>query len=154
MLARSFKSAEELHLPEHKYAALVEVLGMLERGELKHVSSAGVVFGVMSFKFSGHFNMSFWSGLWTDEEGHCGTVGCLGGSAEMIGNFRFVADDGARGLEALFYPDCLDIAMADVTPAMAAVALRNYLMTGWPRWRDAIRTVRKLERAVAKVSPL
>jgi len=40
MLARNFKSATDLGIPENVYAGLIKVLGMMERGELRHKTAA------------------------------------------------------------------------------------------------------------------
>ena len=38
MLMQNFMAAEDLDLTDQEHAALAKVLGMLERGEMKHVS--------------------------------------------------------------------------------------------------------------------
>jgi hypothetical protein len=128
MLAQNFKTADELGLSEVAYNALVTVLGMLERGEID----------------AEHFDMDEWWAPGRDQRGRfCGSVGCIGGWAV------FVAERAGHGSECwksprpahpreltpwneLFYPLDLDAWFA--TPAQAAHALRNYLISGNPQW--------------------
>lgn len=132
MLAQNFKTAADLRLSELERDALITVLGMLERGELTHVpvrdlpSSADYKVGT----FTGHFNMGEW-----EESYDCGTVCCIGGTAELIGGIGFNLS-GNIPLSNLFYPaGNLD----HITTDQAAKALRSFLSTGRARWRDAVR---------------
>jgi hypothetical protein len=133
MLAQNFKSAAELGIPQAHYDVLVEVLHMLERGEIRHIEVPdGLWKSASDGEFCGLFNMSVWVSA-----GPCGTAACLGGTAELISGLKFGDDMQTRGLERLFYPWSID--MDKVTPEMGAIALRNYLTTGSPRWREAVK---------------
>jgi len=130
MLAQNFKTATDLGITEDEVLALIQVLGMLERGEISEK----------------HFWMArFWS--------ECGTVGCLCGWANYVSNgaaFPEVnPDHTAATIEtalrkrlplaalALFASDGRTSA-GDAKPAHGAIALRNYLTTGEARWAEAL----------------
>lgn len=132
MLARNFLTPAELLLSEEEHAALVKVLGMMERGELTLVPYEEVVKGSERFvtwppgeKFTGHFHMAVWN-----VKHECGTVCCIGGTAELVGGVKFGTRD-AR-LNDLFYPS----RTYDRTVDEAAHALRTYLTTGNAEWSD------------------
>lgn len=135
MLAQNFKSTADLGLSDDEYAALVTTLGMLERGELVHVRiSDQPTFRHDASGFTGHFNMGEW------QEGfHCGTVCCIGGTAELIGQVEFNICDN-HALEELFYPTALTPRHLwdDITIEQAARALRSFLTTGHANWKDAV----------------
>ena len=138
MLARSFLSAAKLGIDEPVHAALIQVLGILERGEVKHVPSPLACNGPAIF--SGLFNMDSWS-----RPTECGTVCCIGGLAEAVGGLsknwncqHSPIVDRPDGLSRLLYPPA-SINWEKITPAQAAHALSNYLTSGEPRW-SKIRT--------------
>lgn len=142
MLAQNFQTAEALGITDTELDALIKVLGMLERGEL-----------------DGHFDMGNWLN-------HCGTVGCIAGTAHIVTDgvaFPWVRDLMAffrgedRGLSwkavtsyprnrpflwDLFTPEdeaeSVGIGLGAIKPAQAAIALRNYLSSGEPRWAEAL----------------
>jgi hypothetical protein len=135
MLSQNFKTPADLGHTEKEHAALVTVLGMLERGELKHVKLSEPREWSPSGKlFTGHFNMGEWNVM-----AGCGTVGCIGGTAEMLMKdiFNYPYSDE---LEELFYPpmeeDYTDI--TDITTDQAARALRSYLTTGKANWKEVL----------------
>lgn len=139
MLAQSFLAAEALGLVEPEHAALVTVLGMLERGELRHVAPAWPDDIDEPEGFAGLFNMQFWF-----SNSECGTVACIGGTAELISgrNFRYAAALN-KNLMELFYPGYHEpearIADYDkITPTQAARAIRNFLTFGEPRWAEVL----------------
>jgi hypothetical protein len=123
MLAQNFKTAAELGIPEIEHDALRKVLGMLERGEIKRHK----------------FDMTRFS------QDDCSTACCLAGWARIISPntfARFGAGGDNSGLGRLFYPardNCS--AGYDSSPAQAAIALRNYLTHGEPRWAEALAAV-------------
>lgn len=151
MLARSFKTAEDLGLSEKERDALIKVLGMLERGDLVHINTGRSKFP-MSDVPNG-FNMAH-----IGHRTECGTIGCMAGWA------RFVSDDyllfqhcwvgdfaraspTADALRMLFLFGTRDSAMtlksvhmrsSDVTPEQAAHALSNYLTTGAADWAGVL----------------
>jgi hypothetical protein len=136
MLAQNFMTAADLGLADEEQAALVALLGMLERGELHHVPLSDVsTLGDIPENFTGGFNMEYWA----VDTPNCGSVCCIGGSAEMIGGLRhdqlFNKMDALPALDDLFMPDA---DMDAITPAQAAMALRNYLTTGQARWSEVL----------------
>lgn len=138
MLAQNFKTPADLRLTDLEFEALVKVLGMLERGELKH--------GDFKRREPGDwFNMKSY-GL-TDK---CGTIGCIAGWARVVSNgvaFPWAESDTAnplynftakKNLRTLFIPSLMASCWDKITPAQAAIALRNYLTHGEARWAEAL----------------
>lgn len=129
MLARSFLSAAELRLSEAEHGALIQVLGMFERGEI--VDWPGV-YGGKPCSIPNAFNMRMWE---------CGTAHCIGGWAQhVLGTNTLHARTSpiyTDALSQLFYP-VTNIPMFEITVAQATRALSNYLTTGAPRWAEAI----------------
>lgn len=134
MLASSFLSADHLGLSPLQHEALIHVLGVLERGELRHVvdydeAAGGDVVGFTMGTFA------------------CGSVHCIGGWADRLYGTNFAGlsllkdyeDRRWFALYALFYgdPDAA-VELDDVTVAQAAEALRNYLTTGSARWLEVL----------------
>jgi hypothetical protein len=142
MLAQNLKTAEDLNITEHQRAALIGVLGMLERKEMKHVqmfsddNGRGVILSPAATE--NPFNMSTFAS-------DCGTVHCIAGWADKlydagfassilsccddISDLFFVTDMGDHGL---------DVMMETVTVEHAAQALRNYLTTGKAEWKQVL----------------
>jgi hypothetical protein len=135
MLAQSFKSATDLRITEPEQRALIQVLGMLERGELRHVEE--------QTECDDGFNIG------TQGQG-CGTPACIGGwAARLMGkkdereyvNSRMVRSrrmpvSGERpesGLSTLYWGY-----IGDPDTSQAAIALRSYLTTGDARWDLAV----------------
>jgi hypothetical protein len=71
MLAQNFKTSVDLGIEEREFDALLDVLGMLERGELVHITDP------MCPTVPNGFNMADWL-----NDTACGTAGCIGGWAE------------------------------------------------------------------------
>lgn len=133
MLAQNFLTAADLGLRDIEHAALVRVLGMLERGELRHHPWSPPWQNPLSPRsFCGLFNMSHWA-----ENTECGTVACIGGTAELIGGFTFSSIFDNHALDTLFYPP-RSLRYEIITPAQAAAALRNYLTHGAADWPSAV----------------
>jgi hypothetical protein len=127
MLAQNFRTAAELGLSDQEHCALIKVLGMLDRQEIsrrllqmEHVGDPG-----------------------------CGTPGCLLGWARAVTKdydlFSGIWDltDGYSRIHELFAfagidPLAFKGRRSAITPAQAAIALRNYLTTGEPRWKEAV----------------
>ncbi len=133
MLASSFLSADQLGLSTKQHGALIGVLGMLERGELRHVTAYGdddVVVG---------FNMGTFA---------CGSVHCIGGWADRLFGTDFnslsllcSANQDQRWFllyELLYGNIDAPVELEDVSVAEAAEALRNYLTTGSARWLQVL----------------
>ena len=131
MLAQSFMTADDLEISERQKDALIKTLVLLETGKLKHTQRPvdGTYLGENG-KFTGQFNMNQWRHTYRE----CGSICCIGGTAELIGRVSFAEASG--NLHRLFYPSIL-VASNDwnhITPAQAARALRSYLTTGDARW--------------------
>jgi hypothetical protein len=131
MLAQSFKTAEELGLPEKQVEALKKTLVLLETGKLIHQKINDLFTLDERGEYTGHFNMQTWN-----KAIGCGTVCCIGGTAELIGGVEFLGTPDA--LYALFYPETADY--QDITPSQAATALRSYLTTGKANWKEVLKT--------------
>lgn len=131
MLAQNFKTPADLKITNAEFDALRKVLGMLERDEVPHAPPP-LAFKNVPASEPVYFNMDSWSA-----PSSCGTVCCIGGLAEMVGNLGLgsLTRDKRPALAPLFYPKCSDHL---ITPSQAAIALRNYLTTGEPRWAEAI----------------
>lgn len=137
MLAQNFKSPAELQLNTHEHATLIKFLGMLEREELHHINRQD-----MKRSKDCGFNMS-------DFSNECGTVFCIAGWCDRLFGTTFVNRCGQRtGLDDLFLmsdsfgglqslSSKIDI-MDNATPAQAAIAVRNFLTTGEPRWLEVL----------------
>lgn len=139
MLAQNFKPASDLDLSEPQLSALIKTLVLLETGKLKHVPDAeGSEWPTAPLGFTGHFNMDQWC-----LEHRCGTVACIGGTAELVGRLEVSEFDTKahrnRPLHNLFYPSTVEGNWGAITPAQAAIALRSYLTTGDSRWDLAVR---------------
>lgn len=133
MLAQNFKTPSELGISDAEFDALYKVLGMLERGELVHHQYRS---SSEKRELIKGFNMAGWPCPGTKDE--CGTVGCIGGWAEVIGQLHFTPNSFKR-LHPLFYPKPRSTSLyGNITPAQAAIALRSYLTSGDPCWDEAL----------------
>lgn len=128
-LEGKFLDARTLGLSEQHRCALLKTLALLESGVLDHEND-----------YTAGFDMSVWGG-------RCGTVCCLGGTAEAVSRVRFmdivagtvhVPHNTKRQMRALFYPPGWD-ARGRFTTQQGAKALRGYLETGdaAESWRKA-----------------
>jgi len=129
-------TAKDLALEEKELVALISLLGLLEREELPHVKYHTLNKDNPINRNTFGFNMAVWSSA-TD----CGTVCCLGGSAEIIGGFRQKHFCYTRNVELheLFYPPIGGYTRWKlITTEQAATALRNYLTTGKASWSEII----------------
>jgi len=127
VLAQNFKSAEELGLAEVEVEALVTVLRMLERGDIAREQ--------------------FHMGQFRHE---CKTPACICGWAHHISRGRAFSElasacgpiilhrRASSALNDLFRLTQARGSGGEITPAQAAVALRNYLTHGEPRWAEAL----------------
>ena len=141
MLMQNFMSAADLGLTEQQKEALMKTLVLLETDKLVHVPNHDTLPRPNRFvptgerQFSGQFNMADWNFAH-----NCGTVCCIGGTAEMIGGVS-LDEDGNDGLYQLFYPQfdgCKGKSYSSITTSEAATALRSYLTTGDARWDLAV----------------
>jgi hypothetical protein len=133
MLAQNFRTAADLGIKDEQRAALITLLGMLERGEIVHQTV-----GTRARDYESDlraFNMMEWD---------CGSAACLGGWCEHIAERDFPHPYPGEGIRGLFYPDdeegpqSANYDYDAITTEQAATALRNYLTTGRPRWADNI----------------
>jgi hypothetical protein len=134
MLAQNFQSPIELGLTDLQFEALCKTLVLLETGKLKKEDVAAETEEVIKEKeFTGHFNMDTWTSTY-----HCGTVACIGGTAELIGKVEFMKSSTYNDqLYTLFYPPS-DLDYSEITVSQAANALRNYLSTGNAKWDEVL----------------
>lgn len=134
-----FLSADALGLDEEHRCALIKTLAFIEAGRTAYTGD--------SYKPKGMgFNMQVWRNRHS-----CGTVACLGGTSELLGDvsFAYVQDAQMKSgtnliqLRELFglYKDRYH-KMGKVTEKQAGVALRNYLETGRANWDAALKTPR------------
>jgi hypothetical protein len=127
VLAQNFKTATELGLAEIEVEALVTVLRMLERGDIAREQ--------------------FHMGRFRHE---CKTPACICGWAHHISRGRAFSElasacgpiilhrRASSALNDLFRLTQARDSGGEITPAQAAVALRNYLTHGEPRWAEAM----------------
>lgn len=133
MLAQNFMKPEALGISAQEWRALVSVLGMLERGELVKTDDE-----LPTIPNGFHMGCEYF-------ETDCGTVGCIGGWAavimkhpcpvEYVDSYMF---DGPLHKLYWEYPGAMSASSRHITPADAAIALRNYLTTGEARWAEAL----------------
>jgi hypothetical protein len=128
VLAQNFRTAKELGLADVELGALVAVLRMLERGDIA----------------AAEFHM----GLFRHE---CRTPSCICGWAHHISGGRAFPELSAQHGPLLLYrrfshsPSIAELfrlttargSGAEITTEQAAIALRNYLTHGEPRWAEA-----------------
>jgi hypothetical protein len=134
MLAQNFKTADDLDITEKQKDALCKTLVLFETGKLTHVPPSSN--GDEEATFSGHFNMCNWSA-----KHRCGTIGCIGGTAEMVGQVSFGYIYGLTNLplKDLFLPNEVEPSQwGNITVDQASRALRSYLTTGAARWDLAV----------------
>lgn len=141
MLAQNFKTPTDLGITDAEFDALHKVLGMLERAELPFADlKRDRVGNWLAPEGGAAFNMAQWE---------CGTAHCIGGWAGRVDPsiksdlITKTSADGKDGLSKLFYPspwtECRwSGGLGDITDQHAAIALRNYLTHGEPRWAEAL----------------
>jgi hypothetical protein len=127
VLAQNFKTAKELGLAQVEVETLVIVLRMLERGDIAREQ--------------------FHMGRFRHE---CRTPACICGWAHYVSRglaFSELASPcgpiilhrrASGALSELFRLTQARGSGGEITPAQAAVALRNYLTHGEPRWDEAV----------------
>lgn len=132
MLAQNFKTPAELRIAVEEFDALFKVLGMLEREELKHVPvpNCGTDQTPIKRRNLAGFNMRHWA-----VETDCGTVCCIKGAAETITSSEWKS--WTPNLSELFCPS-MSMEFVRIEPSRAAMALRNFLTHGEPRWAEVI----------------
>lgn len=132
MLAQNFKTAKELGLADVELESLVTVLRMLEREDITREE----------------FHMGYVQHV----EHECKTPACICGWAYHISGGRAFSELSAQHGSFLLYrrfdnhPAVVDLfrmtstrgSGGDITPAQAAIALRNFLTHGEPRWAETM----------------
>lgn len=138
MLAQSFLSAADLGITEPQLSALQKTLVLLEAGKLEYVANPDEIADGRFFerRFIGLFNMGHWA-----TPHSCGTVCCIGGTAELIGDVSFGRWSFSNNLRliGLFAPqEDENLRWNTIAPAQAATALRSYLTCGDAKWHEAV----------------
>ena len=141
MLARNYKTAAELGIPNEVYEALFEVRDRLDRGELVHWHPQDPD-NFRNPTVPNGFNMATWT-----NESECGTVGCIGGWVELISGAHIMFDMDSE-LTRLLYPLDDKTAVSSrflridvyktITPPQAVLAINNYLSTGKAQWESIL----------------
>lgn len=123
MLAQNFKTPAALDITDSEFDTLVKVLGLLEREEIPEA--------MFTMKELGR--------------PECGTPGCILGWANSIspGCLQYSVLD--HKTVPLFFPgqygafiDGEYVSAYGATRSQAAIALRNFLTHGEPRWDEAL----------------
>ncbi len=128
-----FLSASELHITEQEREALIRAyVFMTTNKKFRHMIDAD-----NSNSNDIIFNMSNWN-YKTD----CGTVCCIGGTAEMLmnmqgKNFSFDLDGSSASLYNLFYPPFKYNYNKIMIPE-ATQALYNFLTKGEAHWNEIL----------------
>lgn len=141
MLTQNFKSAADLGISDKVYDALKKTLVLMETGQLIFYADPDGKCGVEDNRncspMTFHFNMDSWA-----IKHDCGTVRCIGGTAEALGRFRFEMNGGKEklpdALDDLFYPYEVNDSWSNITVEQGAQALRNYLTYGEARWDEVM----------------
>lgn len=146
MLAQSFLRPEALGISEKEHRALVKVLGMLDRGELKFGKGYRRA-ALFSEVFARPKKPQAFQMALVASETECGTACCIIGWARILSKdermFARRLSSELKDLCGLDSGECPSPARwnygnANIEPAQAAIALRNYLTTGEPRWDEAL----------------
>jgi hypothetical protein len=138
VLAHTYMSAADLQLTEPQREALIATLDLFESGEVRHVREDEYedwefIGDGEEASFTGLFNMRVWGA--DDAPYTCGTVACIGGTAELIGKVEFDGWNVHKGLSHLFGPSESVVGdWDDITVERAAKALRCFLITGTADW--------------------
>lgn len=138
-LEGKFLTAKELSLIEPQRCGLIKTLAWLEAGKLDHENE----------KTAG-FSMKRWGGS-------CGSVCCIGGTAEVLGETKYpqahrwweTRHQNPDSLIDLFFPNRQsggETGGWTASTSQAAVALRGYLETGTTNWDHAMSTPRNGRR--------
>lgn len=125
-----FLSAKKLKISKAEHTALIEVMGRLERGEIKHLANPSE-----ETPFRDCFNMG-------NEiiRSSCGTACCIGGWVAL--HMGMDDDDDVLDyvqkymneqttLRSLYWDNC----DCRTTPQEGADAIRSFLTTGEPNWQ-------------------
>lgn len=143
MLAQNFMTPASLQITDAQFEALFKVLRMLERNEVPHSSDVGE--SVYHYRYTDKTRPTLFNMYSFRARTECGTACCIGGWAEYLGNLPrsslILQRMCVPNLDELFDPMAhgpIPVGMGEITPAQAAIALRNYLTTGRPNWAEAL----------------
>lgn len=133
------KTALELNISEAQHSALLLALAHMESGKMKDTrfEELGAINGrsietlAHTSKVPTNFNMTVWAAT---PETFCGTVCCIGGTAELLAKTANLFDLIPPPLEFLFYPELDDEVYFKITLEEATANLRLYLETGTHPW--------------------
>jgi hypothetical protein len=123
---KEFLSATSLRISDDWLQALIKTLALMESGELMHIPLKEITPEVFE-RGPRLFNMGQWE---------CGTVGCIGGTAEIVGHVNFWGYGSHAALYNLFFPRHPEY--DEITLEQATQALRNYLTTGSAQWESIL----------------
>jgi hypothetical protein len=137
MLSQNFKTAAELKLTDAEFAAAITLLGMLERDEIPHEPHTPYCIekpkqGEKPNKFN--MNLVYGSYLCDTTACFCGWIEYLAKSAPLSLANKVVSAGVRDGRFELMYA----ATRSDITTSEAAIALRNFLTFGEPRWSEAL----------------
>lgn len=136
-----FKTHKELGLNKREWEALIKTLLLMEADMIVHVPKNHK--SEDEFDSGGKPVFNMWS--WSDDY-KCGTVCCIGGSAEHFGKLRQNSlsekadklagywDDESEDADENLYNLFFEWGSGDPTPQQAAKVLRGYLTTGVTDW--------------------
>ena len=137
MLAQNFKTPADLGLTDIEFESLLRVLRMLERGEIKEAPQTARFGMWLGAEPPTMFRMANVMGSC-----ECGTAACLLGWARHIAGDERLLEASTKGCHPaneLFFPrKDRGVAIACRNPAIGAIALRNFLTFGEPRWDEAM----------------
>jgi hypothetical protein len=147
------KTADELGLSAEQFSALHSTLAALKAGTIVHLDENANTDILPDDPKRLFFNMDSWNDSiygGEDYDNHCGSVCCIGGTAEFIAgrtlfeNIRFYHGDNdkIKNLRYLFFPwehplyddNHHTIDGNGITLEQAIQALTNYLETGDSQW--------------------
>lgn len=136
MLAQNFKTPADLKITDAEFDALRKVLGMLERGEIKS-APRGAAFDLLDAPDK-HQTPTMFRMAGVMGHAECGTACCILGWAQHVNSrvFGGITWTPAHPCHSLFFPSNDGILSRD--PKKGAIALRNYLTHGEPRWAEAL----------------
>lgn len=142
MLAQNFMTSTALGITDAEFEALVKVMGMLERGEIKYMPASWRDSPLHTDPIVPQFfNMAL-----IVTENDCGTACCiLGWARHIVGDRSLFRDGLSQSLNDLFRMGQTSDGYVgkfseEMLPSEAAIALRNYLTTGEARWAEAVET--------------
>ena len=140
MLAQNLKTAADLKLNDKQYEALIKTLALLETNGISFIhEDERADVPVKDKKHYRYFNMNVWDAAVMKQTAwhKCGTVMCIGGTAEWLANDNGLFNNTNNSLYDLFYPNVIQD-WDNITVEKAAQALRNYLTTGEANWEQVM----------------